>query len=265
MAARGTARYAAPVATRTKKKRLAVCLLSGGMDSAVAAAEAKAAGFATCALTLRYGQRHAAEVAAAERVARALAIAEHRVVDVDLRALGGSALTGAARVPKGRSSAEIGRGVPATYVPARNTILLAIALGWAESLGSTDLFLGVNALDYSGYPDCRPEFLRAFEALAALATAAGTETGAAYRIHAPLQQLSKAQIVLRAEELGVDLALTHTCYDPVVQEGLRGGPPEESTGGSGSDVLACGRCDACQLRLRGFREAGRIDPLRYAR
>jgi 7-cyano-7-deazaguanine synthase len=223
------------------------------MDSAVALAEARAQGFALHALTVRYGQRHECELEAARRVARALGAAEHREVAVDLRGLSGSALTGAGPVPVGRSAAEIGRGVPATYVPARNALFLCLALGWAESLGARDLFLGVNALDYSGYPDCRPEFLRAFEALAALATAAGAEAGARFRVHAPLLRMSKAEIVLRAEELGVDLGLTHTCYDPVPAGGSAGGAWQ-----------ACGRCDACRLRLKGFREARRSDPLRYA-
>jgi 7-cyano-7-deazaguanine synthase len=214
------------------------------MDSAVALAEARAAGFAVHALTVDYGQRHAAELAAAGRVARALGAAEHRTV-----ALGGSALTGDAAVPKDRDETSIGTGVPPTYVPARNTLFLALALAWAEVLGARDLFIGVNALDYSGYPDCRPEFLRAFEALAEVATAAGAEHGARFRVHAPLVALSKREIVLRAEALGVDLGLTHTCYDPVRDE--RG-------------WLACGRCDACRLRLKGFREAGRTDPVVYA-
>jgi len=220
------------------------------MDSAVALAEARAAGFETYALTVRYGQRHACELAAARRVAQALGAREQREVAVDLAALGGSALTGAGAVPKDREEGAIGAGgVPATYVPARNTVLLALALSWAEALGARDLFLGVNALDYSGYPDCRPEFLSAFESLAALATAAGTEHGARFRVHAPLLALTKREIVLRAEELGVDLGLTHSCYDPLERAG---------------EVLACGRCDACRLRLKGFREAGRRDPVRYA-
>lgn len=228
----------------------AVCLLSGGMDSALTLAEARAAGFECFALSFDYGQRHARELDAARRVARVLGAAEQRVVRIDLAALGGSALTGASEVPKDRAGAEIGRGVPATYVPARNTVFLSVALGWAEVLGARDLFLGVNAVDYSGYPDCRPAFLEAFERLANLATAAGTEHGARFRVHAPLLELSKAQIVLRAEELGVDLGLTHTCYDPQAIEG--------------GQALACGRCDACLLRLEGFRQAGRSDPLDYA-
>ncbi len=226
----------------------AVCLLSGGMDSAVTLAEAKAAGFAPYALSFRYGQRHAHELEAASRVAHALGAVEHRVAALDFDKLADSALTGSEEVPKDRDEADIGAGVPPTYVPARNTVFLAVALGWAESLGATDLFLGVNAIDYSGYPDCRPEFLRAFEDLAAVATAAGVE-GSRFRIHAPLVEMTKREIVLRAEELGVDLGLTHTCYDPREEDGR---------------VLACGRCDACALRLKGFREAERADPIPYA-
>ena len=229
-----------------RNPRRAVCLVSGGMDSAVALADAKRAGFELFALTVRYGQRHARELEAARAVAAAAGVREHRFVDVDLSALGGSALTDAIEVPKDRSEREIGRGVPSTYVPARNTVFLALALGWAEVLGAADLFVGVNALDSSGYPDCRGEFLRAFEALASVATAAGSERGIRFRVHAPLLELTKREIVLRATELGVDLGLTHTCYDPL------------------PDGLACGRCDACILRLKGFREAGRTDPIRYA-
>jgi 7-cyano-7-deazaguanine synthase len=220
------------------------------MDSAVVLAEARAAGFAARALTFDYGQRHAVELEAARRVAEAGGAVEQRVVRLDLSALGGSALTDPARpVPLDRADAEIGAGVPATYVPARNTVFLAVALGWAEALGARDLFCGVNRVDSSGYPDCRPEFLRAFEALARVATAAGAERGERFRVHAPLVDRDKAAIVLRAEELGVDLGLTHTCYAP--QGDARG-------------VLACGRCDACRLRLRGFERAGRRDPIRYA-
>jgi 7-cyano-7-deazaguanine synthase len=219
------------------------------MDSAVVLAEAALAGFAPYALTIRYGQTHACELAAAARVARALGALEHETVAVDLAALGGSSLlrgAGAGDVPRDRDAAQIGAGVPSTYVPARNTVFLSIALAWAETLGATDLFVGVNAVDYSGYPDCRPGFLRAFEALANAATAAGTERGARFRVHAPLLALTKRDIVLRAEALGVDLGLTHTCYAPL-------------------DGRACGRCDACILRLKGFREAGRTDPVPYAR
>ncbi|QDU66507.1 7-cyano-7-deazaguanine synthase QueC [Engelhardtia mirabilis] len=231
------------------KRPAAVCLASGGMDSAVVLAEARAAGFEPHALSFRYGQRHAVELDAAVRVCAALVVADHRVVTIDLSALGGSALTDAIDVPKDRSDEEIGRGVPVTYVPARNTVFLSVALGWAEILGASDLFIGVNAVDYSGYPDCRPEFLRAFENLARLATAAGVDGRSSYRVHAPLMDLSKAQIVRRAAELGVDLGLTHTCYDPRVD---------------GEVVLACGRCDACRLRLAGFEQAGAVDPVRYA-
>lgn len=227
----------------------AVCLVSGGMDSAVVLAEAVDRGFEPYALSFRYGQRHAVELEAAGRVAEALGAVDHRVVTVDLSTLGGSALTDSIEVPKDRADEEIGEGVPVTYVPARNTVFLSVALGWAEVLGATDLFVGVNAVDYSGYPDCRPEFLRAFERLADLATAAGTEGGASFRVHAPLMELTKGGIVTRAKELGVDLGLTHTCYDPVERDG---------------QVLACGRCDACLLRLAGFREAGSTDPVPYA-
>lgn len=227
-----------------------MCLVSGGMDSAVALAEARAQGFACHALSIDYGQRHAVELEAARRVATSLGAREHRVVTVDLSALGGSALTAAIDVPKDRELAAIGHGVPATYVPARNAIFLSVALGWAEILGARDLFVGVNALDYSGYPDCRPEFLAAFEELARRATAAGAEHGARFAVRAPLLALDKAAIVRRGLELGVDFALTHTCYDPVRDER---GP------------LACGRCDACALRLKGFRESGVRDPIPYAR
>ena len=240
----------APAMSSPSQSR-AVCLLSGGMDSAVTLAEARAAGHATYALTIHYGQRHAAELAAAARVAEALGACEHKVVALDLSALGGSALTDATEVPKDRPAEAIGEGVPSTYVPARNTVFLAVALGWAETLGARELFVGVNAVDYSGYPDCRPAFLTAFEELASVATAAGAEEGARFRVRAPLLELSKHEIVLRAEELGVDLGLTHTCYDPVDDAGS-------------AAPLACGRCDACRLRLAGFAEAGRTDPIPYA-
>jgi 7-cyano-7-deazaguanine synthase len=235
--------------SKRSETRRAVCLVSGGMDSAVALAEARSAGFETFALSFDYGQRHRHELDAAVRVAQALGPKEHRVVRVDLAALGGSALTDEIEVPKDRSDAAIGAGVPSTYVPARNTIFLSIALAWAEALGAHDLFIGINAIDYSGYPDCRPEFLRAFEALASVATAAGTERGERIHVHAPLVAMTKADIVRRARELGVDLSLTHTCYDPLVERG---------------ETFACGRCDACLLRLRGFADAGASDPLRYA-
>jgi len=218
------------------------------MDSAVCLAEARAAGLAVYALSFDYGQRHAEELEAAERVARAGGAVEQRVVRVDLRAIGGSALTDEIEVPRARAAEEIGRGVPATYVPARNTVFLSVALGWAEVLGARDLYVGVNAVDYSGYPDCRPEFLRAFEALARVATAAGAEEGASFRVHAPLMELGKGDIVRRAAELGVDLGLTHTCYAPATVSGR---------------LHSCGACDACLLRLAGFAEAGVVDPLPY--
>ena len=227
----------------------AVCLVSGGMDSAVTLAEARAAGRACHALSFDYGQRHGIELEAAKRVAEALGAVEHRVVRIDLSALGGSALTSDIEVPKDRPMGEIGTGVPPTYVPARNTTFLAVALGWTEILGAREIWIGVNALDSSGYPDCRPAFLGAFETLSSLATAAGTERGEHVSIRAPLVERTKAQIVRRGIELGVDFGLTHTCYDPVAR---------------GGRVLACGRCDACLLRLKGFREAGAADPVPYA-
>lgn len=222
------------------------------MDSAVVLAEAVARGFEAFALSFRYGQRHAVELHAAARVARAGGATEHRIVDVNLSALGGSALTDAIDVPKDRPADEL-QTIPPTYVPARNTVFLSVALGWAEVLGARHLFVGVNAIDYSGYPDCRPEFLEAFERLAAVATAAGTEEGAAFHVEAPLLAMSKADITRRAAELGVDVALTHTCYDPVLKHG------------ADEVVLACGRCDACQLRLAGFAEAGLTDPIPYVK
>jgi 7-cyano-7-deazaguanine synthase len=223
----------------TPAKR-AVVLLSGGMDSAVALAEARARGFAPYALSVSYGQRHSAELDAARRVAAALGAIEHKIVDLDLRAFGGSALTADIDVPETPAA-----GIPATYVPARNTIMLSLALGWAEVLGAQDLFIGVNAIDYSGYPDCRPEFISAFEHLANLATKAGVE-GHAFEVHAPLIALSKAQIVQRGIELGVDFGSTVSCYQA-----------DESG-------AACGRCDACRLRAQGFRDAEVADPTRYA-
>jgi len=219
-----------------------VLLLSGGLDSATCLAIARAEGFAVHALTVRYGQRHAREVDQARVVASALGAASHRVVEVDLRSIGGSALTTDAEVPKDR--ADDG-SIPVTYVPARNTVFLSLALGLAEVVGATDLFLGVNAVDYSGYPDCRPEFVEQFQRLAALATRAGVQ-GARYTVHAPLLALSKAQIIRRGVELGVDYGLTHSCYDPA------------------PDGRACGRCDSCRLRRQGFADAGVADPTRYA-
>lgn len=233
----------------TNLPRPAVCLLSGGMDSAVCLAEAHAAGFAPHALSFSYGQRHGIELEAAARVARAGGAIEHRTVSLDLRAIGGSALTEDLDVPKDRDEAQMGKGVPVTYVPARNTVFLAVALGWAETLGARDIYIGVNAVDYSGYPDCRPEFLAAFEDLARVATAAGAEQGAVFKVRAPLLDLTKGGIVKRAAELGVDLGLTHTCYDPQVRPGRA--------------VLSCGTCDACLLRLKGFAEAGTQDPIAY--
>lgn len=224
----------------------AVILLSGGLDSATALAEAKAAGFELFALTILYGQRHAIEREAARRVARALGVARHVEQTLDLRAFGGSALTAEIDVPKDRDERAMAAGIPITYVPARNTVFLALALAWAESLGAFDLFLGVNCVDYSGYPDCRPEYLRAFETLANLATKAGMEGAGRFVIHAPLITLAKDQIILRGSELGVDFGLTHSCYDPT---------PEG---------LACGRCDSCTLRLAAFARLGRIDPVAYA-
>jgi len=221
----------------------AVVLLSGGLDSATTLAIARAEGYACYALSFDYGQRHARELESAGRIARALEAREHLVQRLDLRAIGGSALTADIAVPKGRSAAAIGEGIPVTYVPARNTIFLSHALGWAEVLGAQDLFLGVNALDYSGYPDCRPEFVEAFERLANLATKAGVEGTSRFRVHSPLITLTKAQIVLRAWELGVDLSLTWSCYEPAP-----GGRP-------------CGGCDSCLLRAKGFAEARLQDPL----
>jgi 7-cyano-7-deazaguanine synthase len=222
----------------------AVVLLSGGMDSATTAAIARELGFEVNALSFRYGQRHAVELEAAKRVAAALDVPRHVVLDIDLRAFGGSALTGDLEVPKDTPEDRIGGRIPVTYVPARNTIFLSFALGWAEVLGARDIFLGANALDYSGYPDCRPEFIAAFQQMANLGTRAGVE-GAGIRIHTPLITLSKREIVLRGMELGVDFGLTSTCYDP------------------STDGAACGRCEACRLRLKGFREAGMEDPVRY--
>ena len=214
--------------------------MSGGLDSYTAAAIAKADGFALNALTIFYGQRHAREVDSARAVAGALGVARHQELTVDLRAIGGSSLTSALDVPRDRDLAAA--GIPSTYVPARNTIFLSLALGWAEVLGACDIVIGVNALDYSGYPDCRPEFVRAFESLANLATRAGVE-GARFHVHTPLIAMSKAEIIRRGIELGLDYGLTHSCYDP-------------STSGQ-----PCGRCDSCVLRARGFAEAGLSDPL----
>jgi 7-cyano-7-deazaguanine synthase len=222
--------------------RRAVTLLSGGLDSATTLALAVERGFECHALTIRYGQRHEAELARAAVLARELGAQAHRVVEVDLGFAGGSALTDPTiAVPRSRSAEQIGSGIPVTYVPARNTVFLAVALAWAESLGAPDIFIGVNAIDYSGYPDCRPEFLRAFERLAAAATRAGVE-GRSFRIHAPLLEMNKAQIILEALRLEVDLGLTWSCYAPL------------------PDERPCGTCDACLLRARGFQQAGIEDP-----
>ena len=223
----------------------AVVLLSGGIDSTTTLAIAMAQGYATYALSFRYGQRHEREIAAATKIAIALGVHEHRVAEIDLRIVGGSALTDTINVPKNRAQSEIAAGVPITYVPARNTIFLSYALAWAEVLDASDIFIGVNALDYSGYPDCRPEFITAFENLAKLATKSGVE-GQRFRIHAPLISLSKPEIIRRGAELGIDFSLTHSCYDPT------------------ADGRACGRCDSCQIRLKGFHEAGLRDPIAYA-
>jgi 7-cyano-7-deazaguanine synthase len=225
----------------------AVVLLSGGLDSATALAEARAQGFDCHALTILYGQRHAVERVAARRVAAAQGATRHVEQVIDLRAFGGSALTDDLDVPRDRpTEALAGAGIPITYVPARNTVFLSLALAWAETLEAFDIFVGVNCVDYSGYPDCRPEFLSAFEALANLATRAGVEGRGQFRVHAPLLRLTKDQIIARGLELGVDYGLTHSCYDPT---------PEG---------LACGRCDSCRLRLEAFSRVGRPDPIRYA-
>lgn len=227
----------------------AVVLLSGGLDSATALAVAQADGFAAHALSFRYGQRHEAEIEAARRIAARAGAARHLVLDIDLGAIGGSALTADIPVPKDRSGAEIGTGIPVTYVPARNTVFLALALAWAEALGAFDIYIGVNALDYSGYPDCRPEYIAAFEAMANLATKAGVEGAGRFTMHTPLIALSKAGIIDKGLALGVDYGLTLSCYDPVA----------DGAGG----VLHCGRCDACRLRRKGFTEAGVRDPAPY--
>lgn len=226
-------------------EKKAVVLLSGGVDSTTCLAVAKSEGFETYAMTFRYGQRHAVEVAAARRVAERFGVAGHAFPEIDLRAFGGSALTSDLAVPKHRSAEEMGRDIPVTYVPARNTIFLSYALAWAEVLGSGDVFIGVNALDYSGYPDCRPEFIEAFERMANLATKASVQEGRALRVHAPLIALTKAEIIRLGAGLGVDYALTVSCYDP----------------GDGGE--ACGACDSCLLRKKGFAEAGVADPTVY--
>ena len=223
----------------------AVVLLSGGLDSTTALAFARAQGFECYALSVDYGQRHRVELERAAQVAKALGAVEHRTVTIDLRQIGGSALTENIDVPKDRSTDDMGHGVPVTYVPARNTILLGLALGYAEVTGAFDIFIGANVLDYSGYPDCRPEYLTAFEGVANLATKAGTEGAGRFRVHSPLLKMTKAEIIREGVKLGVDYALTLSCYDP------------DATG------RACGRCDSCQLRKKGFAEAGVLDPTPY--
>ena len=224
----------------------AVVLLSGGLDSATTAAIARSRGFEWFGLSVDYGQRHRFELEASRKVAKALGARDHIRVDVDLSRIGGSALTADIAVPKDRDEAAMSTGIPVTYVPARNTVLLSLALGYAEVLGAADLFVGVNAVDYSGYPDCRPEYLAAFERLANLATKAGVEGSLAFKLHAPLVHLTKAEIIRTGVSLGVDYGLTHTCYDPDLEG------------------RACGHCDACTLRLKGFAEAGFPDPVAYA-
>lgn len=220
-------------------------LLSGGLDSTTTLALAKSEGFDVHAMTFRYGQRHEAEIEASRRVASRLSVVEHVVVEIDLRLFGGSALTADIAVPKDRALADMGQGIPITYVPARNTIFLSFALAWAEVLKSQDIFIGVNALDYSGYPDCRPEYIAAYQSMANLATREGVEGRQKLQIHTPLISLTKAQIIRRGMDLGIDYGITSTCYDP--------GPKSE----------ACGKCDACLLRLKGFAENGVSDPATY--
>jgi 7-cyano-7-deazaguanine synthase len=227
------------------KRRRAIVLLSGGLDSTTTLAIAKEQCFLPFALSFRYGQRHEFELQAATRIAKDAGVAQHTIIDIDLRSFGGSALTSDIDVPKGRSSEEMSEGIPITYVPARNTIFLSFALAWAEVLECGDIFIGVNALDYSGYPDCRPEFIEEFQRLANLATKAGVEGKTKVTIHAPLIHLSKAEIIRKGTELGVDYSLTSSCYDP---------------SGLGE---ACGLCDSCQLRRKGFLQAGIVDPTRY--
>jgi 7-cyano-7-deazaguanine synthase len=226
-------------------EKRAIVLLSGGLDSTTTLAIARDESFTIYALTFRYGQRHEQEIAAAQRIAARAGVAEHVIVAFDLRQFGGSALTAAIAVPKARDLDDIGAGIPITYVPARNTIFLSFALAWAETLGAQDIFIGVNALDYSGYPDCRPEYIAAYEQMANLATKAGVEGTQRLTIHTPLIALTKAQIIQRGLALGVDYGETITCYDPT------------------PDGAACGQCDACLLRLKGFAEAGLPDPATY--
>lgn len=222
-------------------KKKAVVLYSGGLDSTTCLAIARAAGYEPYAMSFAYGQRHSAELEVARKNARPMGAVDHMLVEFDLRKMGGSALTSEIEVPK----EGVGNDIPSTYVPARNTIFLSFALGWAEVLGSFDIFIGVNALDYSGYPDCRPAYIAAFETMANLATKAGVEGTGRFAIHTPLIDLSKAQIIRKGVSLGVDYARTHSCYDPT------------------ADGLACGLCDSCRLRLKGFAEAGLVDPVKY--
>ena len=229
------------------EKKKAVALLSGGLDSTTALWVAKDEGYGIYALSFRYGQRHIVELESARRVAESAGVEKHLIVEIDLRAIGGSALTDEIEVPKERSTDQMSSGIPVTYVPARNTIFLSFALAWAETLSAEDIFIGVNALDYSGYPDCRPEYIEAFASMANLATKAGVEGAMRLKIHTPLVAMTKAEIIKKGLGLGVDYSLTHSCYDPT-HEGL-----------------ACGKCDSCLLRLKGFAEAGARDPLRYAR
>lgn len=226
-------------------KKKAVVLSSGGLDSTTVIGIAKDEGFEVNSLSVSYGQRHTFELEAAKKVAKALGIVRHLIIRADLGAIGGSALTSDLAVPKSRDEAEMSEEIPVTYVPARNTVFLSYALAWAETIGASDIFIGVNAIDYSGYPDCRPEYIEAFERVANLATKAGVEGKTAFRIRAPLIELTKARIIRKGVALGIDYSLTHSCYDPS-QEGL-----------------ACGECDSCILRRNGFREAGVMDPTRY--
>jgi len=223
----------------------AVVLLSGGIDSTTTLAIARSSGCEVYAMSIDYGQRHRRELEQARRIAEYFRVKEHRIIEVDLRGIGGSALTSGVSVPKGRPLKEISEGIPVTYVPARNTIFLSLALAWAEVIGSDTIFLGVNVLDYSGYPDCRPEYIRAFENMARLATRAGVEEGRKITIETPLIYMTKAEIIKKGAELGVDFSMTHSCYDPSVKG------------------IACGRCDSCLLRKKGFSEAGMKDPVEY--
>jgi 7-cyano-7-deazaguanine synthase len=228
----------------THKK--ALVLLSGGIDSATVMGIARSEGYATYCLSFRYGQRHEIELEAAARIANALGAKEHKIINIDLRTIGGSALTDDIAVPKGRNEGEIQQEIPVTYVPARNTIFLSVALAWAEVLGAFDIFVGVNAIDYSGYPDCRPEYIEAFERMANLATKVGVEGKGKIKIMTPLIQMNKAQIIRKGIEMGIDYGMTHSCYDPT-QEGS-----------------ACGKCDSCLLRRKGFMAAGVPDPIENA-